>query len=226
MAFEPNLGQADPAVRFLARGRGYGLFLTSTEAVLVLAPGRPLARGGPAVARAGAPALVRMRMVGADPSARIAGAEPRPGHNHYLIGAAEGWRRSVPAFGRVHYTDVYPGVDLVFYGTDRQLEYDFVVAPGADPAAIVLIFAGAEAMRVDHEGDLVLATGVGDLRLRRPVLNQEANGHRQPVEGGYELDGDRVRFRVGSWDASRPLVIDPVLGYSTFLGGSSNDQGR
>jgi hypothetical protein len=82
MAFEPNLGQADPAVRFLARGRGYGLFLTSTEAVLVLAPGRPLARGGPAVARAGAPALVRMRMVGADPSARIAGAEPRPGHNH------------------------------------------------------------------------------------------------------------------------------------------------
>jgi hypothetical protein len=223
MTFEPNQGQAEAAVKFLARGRGYGLFLAPTETVLVLAP----TAGRPRLPRATAPepVVVRMRLLGADPAASLVGVEPLPGRSHYLLGPPDQWRRSVPAFARVRYDDVYPGVSLVFYGSERQLEYDFVVAPGADPAAIELGFEGADGVSVDGDGDLVLATGAGELRLHRPLVYQEADGERRRVDGGYVLDGGRVRFRVAAWDATRPLVIDPVLGYSTFLGGSSNDQG-
>jgi hypothetical protein len=224
MSFEPNQGQADPAVKFLARGRGYGLFLAPTESVLVLAPATPW-RGRRVATPVGEPIVVRMRLVGSDPEATLTGLEPRTGGHHYLVGEADRWRGSVPSFARVQYTGVYAGISLVFYGTERQLEYDFVVAPGADPAAVVLAFDGTEGVRVDGDGDLVLATRGGELRLRRPVIYQNVGGERHPVEGGYVLDGDRVRFRVAAWDASRPLVIDPVLGYSTFLGGLSNDQG-
>jgi hypothetical protein len=225
MVFEPNQGQAEAAVKFLARGRGYGLFLTPTETVLVLAPAGPGRVRGPQAAAAAEPVIVRMRLVGADPEATIVGVDPLPGRSHYLLGESDRWRRSVPSFARVQYAGVYPGVSLVFYGAERQLEHDFVVAPGADPAAVVLAFDGADGLRLDGDGDLVLATSAGELRLRRPLIYQEAGGERRPVEGGYVLDGDRVRFRVAPWDASRPLVIDPVLGYSTFLGGFSNDQG-
>jgi hypothetical protein len=230
LAFEPNQGQADGSVKFLTRGRGYGLFLTPTETVLVLTPGssrsllasRPRPAGGD---QGESPSVVRMRFVGADAAATISGEAPRPGHSHYFLGEPARWRRDVPTFGRVHYADLYPGVSLVFYGTERELEYDFVVAPGADPGAVELAFDGADSVRIDANGDLVVATASGDLRLRRPVIYQEAEGGRRPVEGGYTLDGARVRFRVAAWDASRPLVIDPVLGYSTYLGGASNDQG-
>ena len=224
MSFEPNLGQADPGVKFLARGRGYGLFLTPTESVLVLAPPAhpPAGRGAaPGIE----PVVVRMRLVGADANATLTGLEPLPGRSHYLLGPAERWRRAVPAFARVRYTDVYPGVSLVFYGTGRELEYDLVVAPGADPGRIVLAFEGAGSLRVDDAGDLVLAVAGGELRLRRPLVYQETEGGRRTLDAGYVLDGERVRFRVAAWDASRPLVIDPVLGYSTLLGGSSNDVG-
>jgi hypothetical protein len=224
MVFEPNQGQAEAAVRFLARGRGYGLFLTPTEAVLVLAP----ATRGPfrsASAALTEPLVVRMRLLGADAGATIAGAEPLSGRSHYLLGQADGWQRAVPAFERVRYTDVYPGISLVFYGTERQLEYDFIVAPGANPDDVALVFEGVDRLQVDSAGDLVLATGAGDLRLRRPVIYQEVDGERRPVDGGYVVDGHRVRFRLAAWDPARPLVIDPILAYSTFLGGSSTDQG-
>jgi hypothetical protein len=229
LAFEPNQGQADGAVKFLARGRGYGLFLTATETVLVLAPAErrgPLARRpGPVGDVVAEPSVVRMRLVGADASAGVTGLAPRPGRSHYFLGEPERWRRDVPTFARVRYDDVYPGVSLVFYGTERDLEYDFVVSPGADPGVVELAFEGAGGVRLTAEGDLVIATAAGDLRLRRPVIYQEAEDGRRPIEGGYVVDGTRVRFRVAAWDASRPLVIDPVLGYSTYLGGASNDQG-
>ena len=206
MAFEPNQGQADPAVKFLARGRGYGLFLTPTETLLVLVPQD---RGGLSGRRPGAvaapmppPRIVRMRLEGADENSRLVGVDQRTGRSHYLVGQPGQWRRDVPTFARVHYAGVYPGVSLEFYGTERQLEYDFVVAPGGDPHAVVMAFEGAEALRL-----------------------QEVDGGRRPVEGGYVLDGARVRFWVAAWDASRPLVIDPVLGYSTYLGGTSTDLG-
>ena len=229
LAFEPNQGQADPAVKFLARGRGYGLFLTPTETLMVLVPQD---RGGLGGRRPGAmaapiqpPRVVRMRLEGADANSRLVGVDQRPGRSHYLVGQPGQWRRDVPTFARVHRAGVYPGISLEFYGTERQLEYDFVVAPGADPHAVVMAFEGADALRLDAEGNLVITTTVGELRLGRPLIYQEADGGRRAVEGGYVLDGARVRFRVAAWDASRPLVIDPVLGYSTFLGGTSTDQG-
>jgi hypothetical protein len=227
LLFEPNQGQADPGVRFLARGRGYGLFLAPTETVLVLTSPRPSALGRRPLPADGeeAPTVVRMRLLGADPGAVISGVDPLPSRSHYLIGDRSQWRRDVPTFARVRYADVYPGVSLVFYGNERQLEYDFVVAPGADPSAVALAFEGADVLRVDDGGDLVLATAAGELRLRRPLIYQERDGERRPVEGGYVVADGRVRFQVTAWDASRPLVIDPVLGYSTYLGGSSNDQG-
>jgi hypothetical protein len=228
MGFEPNQGQAEAPVRFLARGRDYGLFLTPTEAVLVLASterGRPGARRADAAGPDGPPpTVVRMRLLGSDGRAAISGEAPLPGRSHYLLGERSQWRRDVPMFARVRYDDVYPGISLVFYGSERQLEWDFVVAPGADPHAIGFAFEGTEGLRMDG-GDLVLATSAGEVRVRRPVIYQDVDGARRPVEGGYVVDGQRVRFRIAAWDAQRPLVIDPVLGYSTYLGGLSSDQG-
>jgi Calx-beta domain-containing protein/beta-propeller repeat-containing protein len=228
MGFEPNQGQAEAPVKFLARGRDYGLFLTATEAVLVLAPaepGRPGARRPALVAPEAPPAaVVRMRWLGVDPQAVVTGEAPLPGRSHYFLGERGHWRRDVPTFARVRYDDVYPGISLVFYGSERQLEWDFVVAPGADPGAIGFAIEGTDTLRVDG-GDLVLSTSAGEVRVRRPVIYQEVGGARVPVEGGYVVEGRRVRFRVAAWDPARPLVIDPVLGYSTYLGGVSNDQG-
>jgi hypothetical protein len=224
MSFEPNVGQAEPGVKFLARGRGYGLFLTPTESVLVLAP-PAAARPARGVVPGVEPVVVRMRLVGADPDASLTGLDPLPGRSHYLLGPAERWRQGVPSFARVRYTDVYPGISLVFYGTGRELEYDLVVAPGADPGQIALAFEGIAGLRLDEAGDLVLTVAGGQVHLRRPVVYQETEGARHLVDAGYVLDGDRVRFQVAAWDATRPLVIDPVLGYSTLLGGSSSDAG-
>ena len=226
LAFEPNQGQADPAVKFLARGRGFGLFLTQTETVLVVSPAagaarRPGADGGEATG----PSVVRMRLVGAAAAPTVTGVDPLPGRVHSLVGDPDRWRRDVPTFARVQYADVYPGISLVFYGREGQLEYDFVVAPDADPDAVVMAFDGAQNLKVDGDGDLVIATGAGDVRMRRPVIYQEIGQERRPIEGGYVLDGDRVRFRVAGHDPSHPLIIDPVLGYSSILNGSSDDQG-
>ena len=124
----------------------------------------------------------------------------------------------------MRYVDVYPGVDLVYYGRPRQLEYDFVLAPGADPSQIALTFDGAERVEIDAGGDLVLHTGAGELRQPRPVVYQEIDGARRSVVGDYVLDGEgRVRVRLGAYDVTRPVVIDPVLAYSTYLGGSNDE---
>ena len=133
LSFEPNQGQADPAVKFFARGQGFGLFLTQTETVLVLAPATNAGRGVVS-ADTRTPSVVRMRLVGADAAAAATGVDPLPGRSHSLVGPPDRWRRDVPTFARVRYTDVYPGVSLVFYGHEGQLEYDFVISPGADPA--------------------------------------------------------------------------------------------
>ena len=226
LAFEPNQGQADPAVRFLARGRGYALFFTGTEAVLVLTPTQPATgrRALPADTPS-TPPVVRMRLVGASPTATLTGLEPLPGRSHYFVGGPSRWQRDVPTFGRLRYEDVYPGVNLVFYGTERELEYDLLVAPGVDPGAVALAFDGADGLRVDESGDLLIATAAGELRLRRPVIYEEGDDARRKLDGGYVVDGGRVRFHVAGRDARHALVIDPVLGYSAFVGGSGVDQG-
>jgi hypothetical protein len=219
LAFERNVGQTDGEVKFFARGAGYGMFLTPTEAVFSLhaAPGRDAITGGQS-------AVVRMRLAGARTDARIEGSKPQPGRSHYLQGNDDRqWRRDVERFEQVRYSGVYDGVDLVYYGNQKELEYDFVVAPGADAAQINLAFQGPRTLRIDEAGNLVLATALGELVQRKPVAYQEIDGQRRLVDARYRLDGDRVTFALGDYDRDQALVIDPVLAYSTMLGGSGDE---
>jgi hypothetical protein len=210
LSFEANEGQTDPAVRFLSRGPGYALFLTSSEAVLALRQGKS------------APKALRMKIEGAHVAPTVAGVEALPGKSNYFIGNDRGkWRKGIHTFAKVEYRNVYPGVNLVYYGKQRQLEYDFVLSPGADPNAIRLAFEGAETLAIDGGGDLVLKLGGGEVRMRKPAIYQERAGKREPVAGRYILrETNRVGVEVMAYDATRPLVIDPVLVYSTYLGGS------
>ena len=169
LAFEPNRGQADPQVQFLARGPGYTLFLTAAEAVMVLTP--PANHSPGAGAEAPEVNVLRMQLVGANPGAAAAGLDELPGKTNYLRGAPSQWVTDVPHYARVAYPDVYPGVDLVYYGTSqRQLEYDFVVAPGADPRAVRLAFPGADGMTLDDQGNLVLRVGNDTVTQHAPVI--------------------------------------------------------
>src|SRR5258706_16150221 len=221
--FEANRGQTDKDVHFLSRGPGYSLYLTAGEAVLVLAEPNPDAKHD-AKARVKSVAL-RMGLVGAARKPVVSGLDEQPGRANYFIGKDPAkWRTNVPTYAKVHYQNVYPGIDLVYYGNQRQLEYDFVVAPGADPNKIVLGFKGADKLQFDAKGELVLHTKGGDIRQHKPVVYQEIDGVRQEITGSYVRKGaSRVGFQVATYDTSRPLVIDPVLAYSSYLGGSKNE---
>ena len=290
LSFEANQGQTDAQVKFLSRGSGYSLFLTSNEAVLSLKPTNqsrdepgspahsdalgwrngastnpplgnkvgPLAHARPGVRsyglwsagrgsdRLSAPsakpvparrgsvdeAVLRMKLVGANPSAQVTGLDELPGKSNYFIGNdPKKWRTNVPTYAKVRYENVYPGIDLLYYGNQRQLEYDFVVSPGADPRTIRLAFPsrdreGAGALRIDDQGDLLLGAEGSELRLHKPVVYQEINGERQSISGKFVIQKDhQVGFEVARYDASKPLIIDPVLVYSTYLGGSGDDRG-
>jgi hypothetical protein len=216
--FEANVGQTDKEVKFLARGGGHSLFLTQSEAVLKL-------RREKSWDAADAQSLVRMKLLGADPAARMEGLGRLPGRSNYIIGRdASQWRRNVVSFAKVRYRSVYPGIDLIYYGNQRQLEYDFVVAPGADPNTIRLGFDGADQIEIDAQGDLVLRTPQGEVRQRKPVAYQEVDGSRREITSRYALkDKQEVGFELGEYDRTRPLVIDPVIAYSTYLGGSSDE---
>ncbi|MGH8584146.1 MAG: SBBP repeat-containing protein [Gammaproteobacteria bacterium] len=179
--------------------------------------------------------VLRMQLIGANPKPRISGADALPGKVNYLRGNdPKQWRTNVPTYAQVRYEHVYPGIDLVYYGNQRQLEHDFVVAPGADPKTIRLVFQGAEKLDLDAHGDLVLhlTHGTdGEVRLHKPSVYQEVNGARRAIEGRYVLhpgqrnDRPQLGFQVAAYDKTQPLVIDPVLVYSTYLGGSGGDAG-
>ena len=218
LSFEVNQGQTDAQVQFLSRGAGYTLFLTPTSAVLSL---RKPASSQPAAS------ILRMTLVGANPTAKAEGREALPGRDNYFIGSDPvKWHVNIPTFASVCYQGIYEHVDLVYYGTERQLEHDFVVAPGADPDVIRLAFDGARNVATDEAGNLVLETAGGQLQLQKPVIYQLANGVRRNVAGGYALKSSgAVGFDVGAYDHAAPLIIDPVLVYSTYLGGSANDMG-
>src|SRR5207249_7549696 len=172
-------------------------------------------------------AVLRIRFVGANPKTRVQGQEELPGKANYFIGnAPTKWRTKVPTYAKVRYDDLYPGVDLIYYGTQRQLEYDVVVRPGADPNRIIFGIQGADDLEVDAQGDLVLHTAAGQIRQHKPFVYQEVDGVRKEIPGGYVLTGvHQVSFEVGAYDPSLSLVIDPVLAYSTYLGGSNSDGG-
>jgi hypothetical protein len=213
LAFEANRGQTEKVTDFRARGAGYTLSLSATEAVFFLARGsdEPSAT------------VLQMNLVGANRDAAVEGRNELEGKVNYFIGNdPTQWRTNIPAFGRVHYNEVYPGIDVVYYGNQRRLEYDFVVAPGSDAGAIALEFAGAEKMEVEAAtGDLLLRIGEKTIRQHKPLVYQEIDGERREIEGRYAVrSGGRVGFEVAQYDASAALIIDPVLEYSTFLGGS------
>ncbi|MGQ0572111.1 MAG: DUF7948 domain-containing protein [Armatimonadota bacterium] len=223
--FEANLGQTDSRVKFLARGRGHTVFLTPTEAVLALGP-RGSASSLPRHELPGS-AEVRIKLVDASPNPHVSGRAPLPGRVNYFIGNDPArWRANIPTYARVRYEAVYPGVDLVFYGNQHELEYDFVLAPGADPAVIALGINGANRIAVDSRGDLVLHVSGTKIIQRRPAAYQVVNGIRRAISADYAIQGkERVGFHVGAYDVSRPLIIDPILSYSTYLGGSVTDIG-
>ena len=217
LRFERNDGQVDREVAYLTRGRGSTLFLTRTEAVVALRD-----RQG----RDAKTAVLRLRMVGANLDPVIAGEEPLQGKTNYFVGNDRSqWRTGVPTYRRVRYDDVWPGVDLVWHGTQNALEYDFIVAPRVDPSRIRLQVNGAKRLRLDRSGNLIAETSAGDVVQHAPVLYQDGPAGRTPVAGKYVLRGRReVGFEIGLYDATRTLVIDPVLEYSTFLGGPGNEE--
>jgi hypothetical protein len=205
LSFEANQGQTDAKVKYLARGAGYSIFLRPGSATFSLE-------------RPDQSAVVRMDLVGANQAAGIEPQGKLPGIANYMIGAKR--TTNIPTFAKIRSHNVYPGIDLVYYGTQGQLEYDFVVAPGADPSRIRMTFAGATPA-VDASGDLVLPLGGHDIRFRKPVLYQDIDGVRQPVSGRFTIAArsHEVAFKLDSYDRGRELVIDPVLAYSSYFGG-------
>jgi hypothetical protein len=234
LAFEPNEGQTDKTVRFLSRGAGFHLFLTDTEAVLTFARSSTdradhstpfgVARA-PATSRT---STVRMTLVNSLHPFRPAGRRLQRGRSNYFLGRDRSkWLTDVPQYGEVVYRDVYPGIDQVYHDGGRDLEYDFVIAPERDPRTIRMKFDGIERLEPDGEGQLVLKVDAWRIRLRKPVAYQEVDGAARPVSLRYVIQGSgEVSFETGPYDRDKPLVIDPVLTYSTYLGGSDADFGR
>jgi len=249
LSFEANRGQFPAEVQFASRGGSYKAFFTSTEAVFVLRkPGAAPAEANAslkgtsqeraaqakqertqrAAERAASKAVVRMSLAGANPAARVTGVEELAGKINYFRGNDEQkWITGVPTFHRVSYSAVYPGIDLVYYGKGNQLEYDLVIAPGADPNRIAFNFDGADRLEVDAATGALVITAAGGTQLRqaKPLIYQEENGVRRAVSGGFTVNGSGAGFSVGDYDPSRPLVIDPaIINYSTYLAGENNDR--
>lgn len=233
LSFEANSGQSSRKVKFLARGQGYGLFLTATGPVMSLTKNsekktdlkKSLAVTGNSPAAE--TAVVSWELVAANKSPRISGLDALPGKANYFRGNDPSkWQSNVSTYSKVRYSNVYPGIDVVYYGNQRQLEYDFIVAPGKDPNRIKLNFKGATATELDAEGNLILRTRAGDITQAKPFAYQEIAGVRQQVSANYRLSKGVVGFSLGNYDRSRPLVIDPVLVYSSFLGGTNGEDAR
>lgn len=231
LSFEANQGQTDNHVRFLSRGKGYTLFLTPNEAVLALSKRPGLdhsnsARKRSAEFKSGSTSTVlRMKLLGANRNARIIGTDELPGRSNYFIGNdPKKWHTDLPTYKKVAYRGIYPGIDLVYYGNQRELEYDFVIAPGADPRKIRLEIEGAQNLRLDDQGNLVLYSRDGEVRLQSPQIYQELEGKKQNVRGFWKFRGKHnVGFGIERYDLRRALIIDPTLVYSTFLGGTAGD---
>lgn len=238
LTFEANKGQTDPRVSFLSRGNGYSVFLTSKGMVLGLKASSVTTPAASAVtpsaktisASSAKPAAattnrsVSFNLVNAAEQPTAVGEKQQPGIANYFIGKDETkWVTHVPTYGQVRYKSVYPGIDLVYYGHDRQVEYDFVVAPKADASQIKFQVTGADQLSIADSGDLVLKVGTGQLEFQAPAIYQEVNGQRTPVAGQYRVQGNQIVFDVASHDTSKALVIDPVLSYSTYLGGRAQD---
>ena len=258
LSFEANQGQTDKNVRFISRGQGYGLFLTPTEAVLSLhkseasknKPGKSkqhissVSAGGKGVNQSvqnshDEVATLRMKLLGSNPNPHMKGVDELPGKVNYFRGKdSKHWQNNIPTYSKARYEQVYPGIDLVYYGNQRQLEYDFIIAPGADPQNVRLAFDGAQKVTIDKQGDALLHTRVGDVRLNKPFAYQIIDGERHAVDVSFVLNNNssvhkqknqlkskHIGFEVVAYDSSQALIIDPILAYSSYLGGASDDLG-
>lgn len=237
LSFEPNVGQADSRVQFISHTGGHTLLLTGQEAVLVMnAPESNAAnrfrreRGlGIAPSRStrpeSSPSVLHMSFEGAASASRIVGERLLPGKLNYFVGNDPNkWRTGVPTYAAVEYKKIYPGIDLLFYGNGRALEYDLNVQPGADPGVIALHFAGNSSLKTDSAGNLLVRLTPGEIELRRPVVYQRSGHDRDEIPAGYVVASDHdVRIALGAYDHSRPLVVDPAVIFSTYLGGDSDD---
>jgi len=235
LAFEANQGQNDPQVKYMARGNGYTLFLTQTDAVFAVhsrsgngpeAGKFALAKTQPVPAEEKS-AAIHMQMLGANSHARLAGGNELPGRANYYIGKdSTKWQQGVRGYSTVTYSEVYPGVNVAFHGQQRQAEFDFIVAPGASAAPIDLGFKGASKITTDDAGNLVLSSDAGNVVLHKPVAYQQKNGQRQMVDVSFETRAaNQIAFTLGAYDQSRELVIDPSVTYATYLGGTAEDDG-
>ena len=239
LSFEANRGQTDESIDFLTRGPGYTLFLNASEASFELRNSGYRSRDQETVQsenphsaisnpKSAQSALLRLQLVGSDANAGAEGLNQLHSTVNYLIGNDPSrWRANLPTFGRVRYKEVYPGIDLVYYGNQRQLEYDFVVTPGHDPRAVLLKFGGVDKVTVNGDGDLLLALGETTMRQPRPVVYQEVSGARQTIPSAYSVDANgQFGFAIGDYDRTQPLVIDPTLVYSSYLGAGGSDEAR
>jgi hypothetical protein len=245
LAFDENKGQTDAQVEYMARGNGYTLFLTANDAVFSLRSSSAASRTStirrctelqaknlpkPRDIHKDSTAVVRMQLAGANSLAKVSGSGQLPGTSNYFIGNDPSkWQKDVAHFARVSYQDVYPGINLAFHGAQRQVEFDFVVAAAANPAPIGFHFTGAQHIKTDDSGNLVVSSAAGDVLLHKPVAYQEQNGQRQPVNAQFVLKANnQVSFDIGNYDHNRALIIDPSVSYeySTYLGGSSDDEGQ
>ena len=219
--FEPNVGQAAEQVKFVSRGSGYSLMLTANSAVLVLKKSitgdqKPKTN------------FLKMNFADANPSPEIRAEIELEGRTNYFTGSdSRDWKTDIVNYERVRYADIYDGVDAVFYGNQRQLEYDFVVQPNVSPDKITLNFEGADSLKIADNGDLILQFGDDELRQHKPIVYQEIGGERKEIAANYKIQNPKakiqnqtVNFEIGDYDKNQPLIIDPVLSYSTFLGGA------
>jgi hypothetical protein len=239
--FELNQGQTHQRVNFIARSEGHVLFLTANEIVMALENPAAHRKGKEnrdlrdrsddfdSNEKIGRPprSIVRMKLEGANPSPQIEGLDQLATTSNYFRGAdPTAWHTNVPSYARVRYAQVYPGIDMIYYGDQRRLEYDFVVAPGSNPESIQMRLGGIRNFEITAMRDLLLHTTAGDIHQSKPVAYQELNGVREEIPIDYVPNGvDRIGFQLGTYDPARPLIIDPVLVFSTYLGGSGFDQG-
>lgn len=236
ISFEPNQGQTDSRVKFMARGSGYNLFLTPSNALFSL---RQADTGNDLVLSS--PDVFTMSVVGANPVPKIIGRDKLPGKSSYFLGSNPNtWHTNISNFGKVEYEDIYPGIDLVYHGIRGQLEYDFILHPGRSPAKIVMEFTGMKNIHLNSRGELVLETARGQICFHKPLAYQDVQGSRQIVEARYRwIHKRRIGFAVGAYDTSKTLIIDPVaharvktrvmpvdLSRAPQFGGAARNRGR
>jgi hypothetical protein len=230
ISFERNQGQTNQKVKFFGRGKGYGVFFTESEAVLALRNPNAKRTTRGSVTRPRDPqnnarlSVLRLRLRNSNRKPQLTGQQELAGTTNYFRGRqAKNWIAGNSTFGRVRYQNVYDGIDLVYYGNSRQLECDFVVAPQADPGRIRLVFAGRRQLLIDDQGDLSVKANGGQMVLRSPVAYQMIAGVRREVASRFVIESNSdVSFRLGSYDKRESLTIDPIISYSTYLGGSGH----